>query len=283
MKLHLIAFIVAVATTTCHAETKLERGAYLVNVVGACGNCHSPVDANGNGQGSAFSGGPAMLSNVFRRLRAQHHLRCRDGHRFLERRPDRHSPARRQHAGRPCAPAADAVPLYRALSDSDAHAIAAYLKTLPAIDHQNQHRLTRYPPLPVTGRPSARCPTPPRDDLVAYGAYLAKLGHCVQCHTAVGSDGRRDYVNHLGAGGLSVDVAWGSRVSANITPDPKTGIGTWTDDQIIAALSHGTRPSGESLSTIMPWPYWQTMKRDDLLAIVAWLRTLKPVVHTVDR
>ena len=117
-------------------------------------------------------------------------------------------------------------------------------------------------------------PDPPRDDLVAYGAYLAKLGHCVQCHTAVGSDGRRDYVNHLGAGGLSVDVAWGSRVSANITPDPKTGIGTWTDDQIIAALSHGTRPSGESLSTIMPWPYWQTMKRDDLLAIVAWLRTL---------
>ncbi len=283
MKLHLIAFIVAVATTTCHAETKLERGAYLVNVVGACGNCHSPVDANGNGQGSAFSGGPALLSSVFVAFAPNITSDARTGigswseDQIVTALRDGSTPD--GHVLRPPMP----VPLYRALSDSDAHAIAAYLKTLPAIDHQEPASTYKIPAPAGYGPPIGAVPDPPRDDLVAYGAYLAKLGHCVQCHTAIGSDGRRDYVNHLGAGGLSVDVAWGSRVSANITPDPKTGIGTWTDDQIIAALSHGTRPSGESLSTIMPWPYWQTMKRDDLLAIVAWLRTLKPVVHTVDR
>ena len=80
-----------------------------------------------------------------------------------------------------------------------------------------------------------------------------------------------------------MDMAWGSRVSANITPDPETGIGRWTDDQIGAALTRGVRPDGGLLSPIMPWPYWAAMKPADRNAIVAWLRTLKPVAHAVDR
>ena len=86
-----------------------------------------------------------------------------------------------------------------------------------------------------------------------------------------------------GAGGLPVDIAWGSRTSANITPDVDTGIGKWTDEQIIAALSHGVDKDGAVLSPIMPWPYWQSMKSEDLKAIVAWLRTLKPVANVVAR
>ena len=267
----------------CRAETRLERGAYLVNVVGACGNCHNPVDANGNRDGPALSGGPALLSDVFVAFAPnitsdpktgignwsedQIVTALRDG-----RTPD-------GHMLRPPMP----VPLYRALSDNDAHAIAAYLKTLPAIDHQEEASTYKVPVPAGYGPPIGAVPDLARDDPVAYGAYLARLGHCVQCHTPVGPDGRRDYVNQLGAGGLSVDIAWGSRVSANITSDPGTGIGAWTDDEIIMALSHGIRRDGTPLSRIMPWPYWRAMEPADLKAIVAWLRTLKPVVHTVDR
>jgi mono/diheme cytochrome c family protein len=133
------------------------------------------------------------------------------------------------------------------------------------------------------GAPVGAVAEPARDDPVVYGAYLAKLGHCMQCHTPIGADGKRDFAHRLGAGGLSVDISWGSRVAANITPDPETGIGGWTDEQVIAALSHGIDKDGAPLSSIMPWPYFQSMKPEDLKAIVAWLKTLKPVRNAVAR
>ena len=69
--------------------------------------------------------------------------------------------------------------------------------------------------------------------------------------------------------------------AANITPDQDTGIGRWTDEQVIAALSHGVDKDGALLSPIMPWLYFQAMKPEDVKAIVAWLRTLKPVRNAV--
>ena len=275
--------IVLLTTIDCRAETKIERGDYLVNVVGACGNCHSPVDANGDRQGPALSGGPALLSPAFVAFAPnitsdvetgigswsedQIAVALRDG-----RTPD----------GRLLRPPMP-VPLYRALSDDDVHAMAAYLKTLPATAHREPASTYRVPAPTGYGPPVGAVVDPPRDEPAVYGAYLAKLGHCVQCHTPIGPDGKRDLVHQLGAGGLSVDIAWGSRTSANITPDPETGIGRWTDDQIATALTRGVRPDGAPLSPIMPWPYWRTMKPEDVRAIVAWLRTLKPVVHAVDR
>ncbi len=280
-------------TTTCltllllticaRAETASDRGSYLVNVVGACGNCHSPVDANGDRRGPAFSGGPALLSGAFEAFAPnitpdvdtgigswsedQIVTALRDG-----RTPD-------GHVLRPPMP----VPLYRALSDDDAHAIAAYLKTLPPVSHREAESTYKVPTPAGYGPPVGVVADPPRDAPAVYGAYLAKLAHCVQCHTPVGPDGRRDFARQLGAGGLSVEISWGTRTAANITPDPETGIGLWTDDQIVAALSRGVRPDGTTLSPIMPWPYWRTMKPEDLKAIVAWLRTLRPVAHAVDR
>src|ERR1700693_4938841 len=94
---------------------------------------------------------------------------------------------------------------------------------------------------------------------------------------------RRDYTNSQGAGGLSVDIAWGSKTSANITPDLATGIGGWSDEQIIAAISHGVRNDGTLLSPIMPWQYFESMRSEDLKAIVAWLRTLKPQANAIQR
>jgi mono/diheme cytochrome c family protein len=175
------------------------------------------------------------------------------------------------------------VPLYRSISDADVHAIAAYLKTLPPTERETPVSTYKAPMPSSYGAPVGAVAEPARDDPVVYGAYLAKLGHCMQCHTPIGADGKRDFAHRLGAGGLSVDISWGSRVAANITPDPETGIGGWTDEQVIAALSHGIDKDGAPLSSIMPWPYFQSMKPEDLKAIVAWLKTLKPVRNAVAR
>ena len=279
----LASFLIVVACLSPgHAETALDRGAYLVNVVGACGNCHSPVDANGNRNGPALSGGPALLSPAFDAYApnitsgprtgigswtdAQIVTALREG-----RTPE-------GHVIRPPMP----IALYRSMSDDDARAIAAYLKTLPPTERETPVATYRAPTPASYGPPVGSVPEPPHDDAIAYGAYLGKLGHCMECHTPIGAGGRRD-PSRIGAGGMSIDLAWGGRVAANITPDLETGIGTWTDEQVITALSHGVGKDGALLSPIMPWPYFQAMKPDDLKAIVAWLRTLKPVRNAVAR
>ena len=74
---------------------------------------------------------------------------------------------------------------------------------------------------------------------------------------------------------------WGTSVSANITPDPETGIGAWTDQQVKDALAKGVRPDGSRLAVPMPVYYFRNMTDDDLTAVVAWLRTLRPIRNVV--
>ena len=277
----LVLGLLGAAVSPGAAETKLERGAYLVNVVGACGNCHSPVDANGNRSGPALSGGPALLSPAFEAYAPNITSDIKTGigtwseNQIVVVLREGQTPDGR--VIRPPMP----IPLYRFMSDDDAHAIAAYLKALPPTEHETPVSTYKAPTPMSYGPPVGSVPEPPHGDPVVYGAYLAKLGHCMECHTPVGAGGKRDTANRFGAGGMSIDLAWGSRIAANITPDPETGIGDWTDPQVIAALSHGVDKDGTLLSPIMPWPYFQTMKAEDLKALVAWLRTLQPVRNAV--
>ena len=273
----------ALAGTSALAEGPIERGRYLVEVVGACGNCHSPVDANGNRNGPALSGGPALLSPAFQAYAPNITTGLKTG--IGTWTEDQIVAALREgmtpdgHVLRPPMP----VPLFRAISDGDAHAIAVYLKTIAPTEHETPASIYKVPMPTTYGPPVGSIAEPPRENPAVYGAYLAKLGHCMQCHTPIGADGKRDFANRLGAGGLSIDISWGSRVAANITPDPDTGIGSWTDEQVIAALSHGVDKDGAMLSPIMPWPYFQAMRPEDVKAIVAWLRTLKPVRNVVSQ
>ncbi len=278
-----VLLTVTAVPLVCRAETSLQRGAYLVETVAACGICHSPVDQQGNRSGPALSGGPATLSPVFTAYPPNITSDPTTGiggwseEQIVDALRNGRTPDGR--ILRPPMP----IPLYRSLSDNDAHAIAAYLKGLPPTVAQVPVSTYKVSTPKGYGPSVEHVADPDRSDLVAYGTYLSKVGHCVQCHTPVGVDGRRDYVNRLGAGGLSVDIAWGSRMSANITPDPETGIGRWSDDQIVTAISHGIAADGGSLSPIMPWPYWQSMKLEDLRALVAWLRSLKPINNVVAR
>ena len=283
MKGHRLAGAVMMVciATVCRAETPVERGAYLVQTVAACGNCHSPVDANGNRRGPALSGGAALLAPAFTAYPPNITPDPATGigtwseDQIVDALRTGLTPDGRML--RPPMP----IPFYRTLSDGDAHAIAAYLKSLTPVAATVPLSTYAIPTPASYGPPVTGVADVPRTDPVAYGAYLANLGHCMLCHTPIGPDGRRDVAHRLGGGGFAVETAYGSRVSANITLDVKTGLGLWSDAEIIAALSQGVARDGTALSTIMPWPYLQGMTPADLQALVAWMRSLKPVENAV--
>src|SRR5215813_14385729 len=76
-------------------------------------------------------------------------------------------------------------------------------------------------------------------DLVARGKYIFGAAGGCGCHT--------EPKGTVNAGGRKYDGPFGSVYSSNITPDPKTGIGSWTDEQIITAIRLGRRPNGERI------------------------------------
>jgi mono/diheme cytochrome c family protein len=104
---------------------------------------------------------------------------------------------------------------------------------------------------------------------VARGRYVfGATGGC-GCHTVP-----KGPVN---AGGRRYDGPFGTVHSTNITPDRQTGIGTWTDEQVVAAIRLGRRPNGERLLPVHPFPVFNGMAEEDLRAMVAFLRTTTPV------
>jgi mono/diheme cytochrome c family protein len=108
---------------------------------------------------------------------------------------------------------------------------------------------------------------------ITRGRYLATVGDCIGCHTAPGG---ADY-----AGGLPIKTPFGAIISPNLTPDADTGIGRMSDDDFIAALQNGRSFDGQRLYPAMPYVYYTKVKRDDILAIRAFLRTLPAVSHKV--
>ncbi|HZL32251.1 MAG TPA: cytochrome c [Pseudolabrys sp.] len=102
------------------------------------------------------------------------------------------------------------------------------------------------------------------------GRNLVNAGDCVACHTQ--KDGGRSF-----AGGRAIETPFGIIYSPNITPDPETGIGAWSDEDFYRALHEGRRPDGTRLYPAFPYPYFTKMTRDDVMAIRAYLNTLPAV------
>jgi len=111
-------------------------------------------------------------------------------------------------------------------------------------------------------------------DQVARGKYLAVLGDCASCHTAPGVGAKRY------AGGLALSSPFGTLYSANITPDMRTGIGSWTNDQFFVALHEGIAPGGVHLYPAFPYPDFTQISRTDSDALFAYLKSVKPVSAT---
>ncbi len=127
------------------------------------------------------------------------------------------------------------------------------------------------------------------EKVVARGSYLANnVAGCMDCHS------KRDFTKYSGpiipgteGGGGEVfdhnmlDAIPGTLYAKNITPDNETGIGTWTDDDILKAITQGINKKGDTLFPIMPYVNLNRMAKEDLLSIIAYLRTLKPIKNNV--
>ena len=116
----------------------------------------------------------------------------------------------------------------------------------------------------VLSQPQIDAPT-----LVDRGRYLTVAGDCAGCHTRKGGPPF--------AGGTPLKTSLGTLVSANITPDAETGIGSWSADQFYRALHEGSDVQGRHLYPAMPYNYFTRVTREDADAIFAYLRTVQPV------
>src|SRR3984893_5224250 len=103
----------------------------------------------------------------------------------------------------------------------------------------------------------------------ARGKYLVNLGGCLDCHTPGFFFGKPDMTRFLGGSEVGFDLpGLGIFYGSNLTPDKETGLGNWTDAQIVAALTTGQRPDGRVLAPIMPWRALADLTQEDKLAIV---------------
>jgi mono/diheme cytochrome c family protein len=127
--------------------------------------------------------------------------------------------------------------------------------------------------LTVIGMTSSACAAAARSpdpNLIARGAYLAKVGDCAACHTAPGTP---DF-----SGGFAVKSPLGTIYSSNITPDPTSGIGNFSFDDFARALREGVSKDGTHLYPAMPYASFTKVGDDDVRALYAYfLHGVKPV------
>lgn len=113
------------------------------------------------------------------------------------------------------------------------------------------------------------------------GRYLTTIAGCNDCHTPGTFYGAPDYDRRLSGSEVGWVGPWGVSFPRNLTPDTETGIGSWTERQIVDALRTGMRPNGTVLLPPMPWPMYTALSDEDAFAIAAYLKSLKPVKHRV--
>jgi uncharacterized protein YjiS (DUF1127 family)/mono/diheme cytochrome c family protein len=114
------------------------------------------------------------------------------------------------------------------------------------------------------------------------GEYLVTLGGCNDCHTPGYFFGKPDKARLLGGSEVGFEIpGLGTFHGPNLTPDSDTGLGTWSADEIVAAITKGQRPDGRILAPIMPWHAFANLTRQDAYAIVAFLKSLPPVSNKV--
>lgn len=177
---------------------------------------------------------------------------------------------------------------YRNLALDDLAAVVAYMRELEPIPVELPRTRPRVP-LNVIARIAPRPADPPErvpEGEIERGAYLAAVAACAFCHTPF--ERHRSIDTLAFAGGHAFEAGeWVVR-SANLTPDPRTGIGTWSREKFVdrfrRVASHPERPrrrDPHDPPSVMPWAEHAEMTDEDLGAIHAYLRTVPPVEHEV--
>jgi len=117
---------------------------------------------------------------------------------------------------------------------------------------------------------------------IARGKYLVTTNGCNDCHTPGYFFGKPDMTRYLGGSDVGFGIPdLGVFVGPNLTPDKATGLGNWTSEQIVTALTEGRTPDGRILAPIMPWRAFASFTPRDARAIAAYLKSLPPVSHQI--
>jgi mono/diheme cytochrome c family protein len=117
---------------------------------------------------------------------------------------------------------------------------------------------------------------------VERGQYLVNVAGCNDCHTPGYFLGKPDMARFLGGSEVGFEMpGLGTFHGPNLTPDKATGLGGWTDAQVATALTTGVRPDGRVLAPIMPWHAFAKLTKDDVSAIVAFLRSVPAISNKV--
>jgi mono/diheme cytochrome c family protein len=268
----------------------IERGRYLATHVAGCIACHSKVDEEASGEplieGMAGSGREWPVDPEFPgRARAPNLT------------PDKASGiggftdgelvrAMREGVGRDGRPLFPMMPYPtygKHLSDEDALAIVAYLRSLPPIANPVGKTEVGFPismfvrtaPRPLETSPP---PAPPPSDVEARGQWLLKMALCGDCHTPM--DNGQPIAGKEYAGGNAFRNAKGVVYATNITSDPATGIGAYSDEDLLRVLNEGKNKAGQPLY-IMPWQFYKGMTDEDKRALIGAVRKIPPVSNTV--
>ena len=116
---------------------------------------------------------------------------------------------------------------------------------------------------------------------IARGRYLVTVTGCNDCHTPGTLFGAADTTRLLSGSEVGWKGPWGVSIARNLTPDMETGIGSWTEDQIVTGIREGRRPDGSPLMPPMPWPDFAALTDDDAHAVAQYLKSSPAVRHPV--
>jgi mono/diheme cytochrome c family protein len=303
-----LGLLAALCVVGCHGKYKrpvsdqpiapeaerLQRGSYLVNNVLYCGACHTTRE-HGNtltepertdaylGGGNIYDDkaiGVVWVPNITpdvetgigswkddEILRVLRDGVAKDGHFLLPLMP---------------------FSAYQYLSDDDARAVVAYLRTVPAYKQtrpRQENKLGFMPKLlfkiigvQMHNKPIAGVAPPDRANKHEYGHYLLRVAACGDCHS-LAEKGPRPETDPMAFAGSEVpfeDPGLGKVYASNISGDAETGLGRYGADAIKQALRNGTRLDGKKLAPPMSIliPHLSGMTEDDIDALVSYIKTL---------
>lgn len=272
----------------------LERGRYLVTTIMACGNCHTPKDAEGRAiAGKELAGGGIgfdipPFAGVAANITPDKETGIGAWSDGEIKRAITHGdrPDRGPLAGKPLA-APMAANFFKAILPSDLGAIVAYLRSVPPIRNALPPPVYRAPvqreAFALADRGFTELDLQNKE---RRGAYLATIGHCLECHTPM-EKGALQFDTALGAGGRpflpsfvkGLPEGWKGAVSRNLTSHPDMGLGAWSNAEIKRSISQGVARDGRRLQEPMPFAWYAGIHDEDLDAIVAYLRTLPPLAR----
>jgi mono/diheme cytochrome c family protein len=265
---------------------RLERGARLVHTVG-CVFCHSPHDFKTSGgpvvAGRELGGAELEFADLPGKVTAPNltpDLETGSGN-WSDDQLARSIREGIGHDGRALFPMMPYENL-RYMSDEDLASVIVYLRSVPSVHNQEPTTqlifpvkyLIRSAPEPL----SEPVPEPDPSDKVKWGKYLVTRSGCEDCHTPQ-TRGRKIESLTM-AGGFPVTVPGSSATAANLTPDP-SGIPYYDEALFIQVLRTGTAKARQ-LNPNMPYTEYKYLTDDELKAMFAYIKTLRPIKHRVD-